>query len=114
MHGTGEKGLGDVQEACGLSRGTQFMPQPVPTNLWSHSGVTLLTVTAHMVLPASGHQTALGMFDTIINTDVVPVPICSTSLTSLGCCEDKYLKRLSQMGHQSNGDHKSTGCNSRR
>lgn len=90
------------------------MPQPVPTNLWSYSGVTLLAITAHMVLLASGHQTALGMFVTIINTDVVSVPICSTSLTSPGYREDEYLKRLSQMGHQSNGDHKSMGYNSRR
>jgi len=32
------------------------------------------------------------MFVTIINTDMVSAPICSTSLTSPGCCEDKNLK----------------------
>lgn len=90
------------------------MQQPVPSNLWTCSGMTLLVVTAYEVLLASGAPDSSGKFVTIINTDVVSVPICSTSLIAPGCREDKYLKRLSQMGHQSNGDHKSTGYNCRR
>lgn len=106
MHRAGERELEDVQAACSLPWGhSSCNSLCLLVNLWTCSGMTLLVVSAHKVLLASGAPDSSQMF--VINTDVVSVPICSTSLISLGCCEDKYLKRLSQMGHQSNGDHKS-------
>lgn len=89
--------------------------QPAHNNLQSYSGVTLVAVTAHVVLVTSGAQDSSGnVFSLVINTDTLSVPICSSSLTSLGCHEDKYLNRLSQTGHQSDGEHKRTGYNRKR
>lgn len=45
-----------------------------------------------------GGNRQLGMFVTVIDTDMVSMSVCSTSLTSPECHEDKDLKKTESNG----------------